>query len=167
MKVAALCCVTLVVVVIAGACVRKAPPRPTAKETAYKFRDIFPFPVIGDEGLTELQKGYFIYAKGEDFNAAAAEFERVARQHPQMTEARLLQGIALVLADRDADAIPLLEGVVVERPGYAPAQWFLGQAYFAVGRDADAIDKMKTVVSINGLYAKEAHAVLDARDGHG
>lgn len=141
--------------------------RKTPEETAYEFRDVFPYPAITGDGddtsrLAPLLQGYLIYIKREDFSAAAAEFERVARKHADLPEARLLQGFSLVLADRPADAIPVLEAFVAETPGYAPAHWFLGQAYFSVGRRDDAMASMRTVASLGSLYAAEARKVLAA-----
>ena len=148
-------------------CHRKRVHRPSAEETAYQFRDVFPYPAITGDGddttrLQPLLDGYLIYIGDKDFDAAAAEFAKVAKQHPDLGEARLLEGISLELAGHAAPAIPLLQGVVAERSQYAPAHWFLGKALFESGRHDEAMSEMRTVSTLGGLYAKEADKVLEA-----
>jgi tetratricopeptide (TPR) repeat protein len=137
------------------------------EQVAYRFRDVFPYPAVTGDGddtsrLAPLLDGYLIYVGAKDFPAAAASFERAAKAHPDLVEARLLQGISLVLAERPAEAIGPLESVVREQPDYAPGRWWLGKAYFQAGRHDDAMAQIRQVASAGGLYAKEARAVLGA-----
>jgi tetratricopeptide (TPR) repeat protein len=139
----------------------------TPAETAYQFRDVFPYPAVTGDGddtsrLAPLLDGYLTYIGAKDFPAAAASFEKAAKAHPDLVEARLLQGISLVLAERPAEAIAPLESVVRETPNYPPAKWWLGKAYFQAGRHDEAMAQIREVASAGGLYAKEARAVLDA-----
>ena len=139
----------------------------TPAQTAYQFRDVFPYPAVTGDGddtsrLAPLLDGYLVYVGAKDFPAAAASFERAAKAHPDLVEARLLQGISLVLAERPAEAIGPLESVVREEPGYPPARWWLGKAYFQAGRHDEAMAQIREVASAGGLYAKEARAVLSA-----
>lgn len=149
-----------------GGCARRA-PKPTPEEMAYRFRDVFPYPAVTGDGddtsrLAPLLDGYLIYIGAKDFPAAAASFERAVKAHPDLTEARLLQGISLVLAERPKEAIAPLEAVVAERPQYAPGRWWLGKAYFQSGRHDDAMAQIREVAAAGGLYSKEARLVLDA-----
>jgi len=139
----------------------------TPEQTAYQFRDVFPYPAVTGDGddnsrMSPLLDGYLIYIGAKDFPAAAASFERAAKKHPDLVEARLLQGISLVLAERPAEAIAPLESVVRETPQYPPGRWWLGKAYFQAGRRDDAMEQIRDVASAGGLYANEARMVLDA-----
>lgn len=153
------------------ACRSAREPRVAPGEQARRFLDVFPYPALSATDsdvharLAPLQAGYLIYIRAADFPAAAAEFERVAREHPDMVEARFLQGVSLVLADRPAEAVPVLEGVVAEAPAYAPGRWFLGQAYFAVREDDKALAQMREVAALGELYSTEARKVLAAAAG--
>jgi hypothetical protein len=148
-------------------------PSPAPEDVAYRFRDVFPYPAItggGDVEAPELRPlldGYLLYVGREDFSAAAAEFDRVAARHPDLLEARLLQGISLVLAAREAEAVPVLEGVVAARPAYAPARWYLGSALLALGRRADGLAQMEEVRNLGSVYADEASQVLAAARKNG
>jgi tetratricopeptide (TPR) repeat protein len=161
----------LLALLVTVACGRD--PGPTAEETAYRFRDIYPYPAItggGAEGesglLAPLRPGYLVYIEGQDFDAAAAEFARVAAAYPDLTEARLLQGISLVLGGRTAEAIPVLEDVVAQYGGFPAARWFLGQALFSEGRTDEALQQMRAVRDLDGEYADWAAEVLAAGDRH-
>ena len=151
----------------------KKDPGPTAEELAYRFRDIYPYPAITGGGrqdeagsLRPLREGYLTYIEGLDFDAAAAEFARVARVNPGLTEARLLQGISLVLGGRTAEAVPVLEQVVDEFGSFPPARWFLGQALFSEGRSEEALEQMRGVRDLGGEYADEAAEILQAAARH-
>ena len=147
----------------------RTPSVPPA-EQARKFLDVFPYPALSQADsdiharLAPLQAGYLIYIQATDFPAAAAEFARVARENPGMVEARFLQGVSLVLAERPAEAVPVLEGVVKESPAYAPGRWFLGQGYFAIHEDAKAMEQMREVAALGELYAAEARKVVTAAE---
>ena len=149
-------------------CRSPEPPRLPPREEALRLLDVFHYPVLSETDkdvharLAPLQPGYLIYIGRTDFPGAAAEFARVAREHPDMVEARFLQGVSLVLADRPADAVPVLEGVVRESPAYAPGRWFLGQAYFAIHQDEKALEQMREVAALGDLYAPEARKVVAA-----
>ncbi len=157
----------IALLVLGGSCRREEPPRLTPAETAYQFRDVFPYPAITGDGddssrLAPLFDGYLIYVGAQDFPAAAAAFEKAAKEHPDLLEARLLQGISLVLAERPQEAIAPLESVARERPEYAPGRWWLGKAYFQTGREAEAMREIAEVKALGNLYAKEARLVLEA-----
>lgn len=142
-------------------------PNLAPEQTAYQFRDVFPYPAVTGDGddasrLAPLLDGYLTYIGAKDFPAAAASFERAAKAHPDLTEARLLQGISLVLAERPVEAVAPLQSVLREHPNYAPARWWLGKAYFQSGRRDEAMAQIREVASAGGLYAKEARLVLDS-----
>ena len=147
-------------------------PQPTAEELAYQFRDVYPYPAITGGGSPEeaqqlrpLRDAYLTYIEAKDFNAAAAAFAEVAKDYPELTEARLLQGISLELAERHGEAIQVLSGVVEEYPGYPVARWFLGQAMFSSKRKAEALEQMREVRAIGGEYSQKAAMILAAKGG--
>jgi hypothetical protein len=154
---------------VSGAACRKEPePKVTYAQEALKFLDVFPFPALSgadkDDGqhLSPLQDGYLKYIS-RDFTASAAEFHRVAAEHPDLVEARFLEGVSLVLGDRPAEAVPVLERVVAEAPRYAPGRWFLGQAYFATQAEAKALEQLREVEALGSEYAAEARKILASR----
>ena len=154
---------------LGGASCRKK-PKLTAAQQALVLRDVFPYPVITqsdtDEGarLVPLREPYLLYISEKNFNAAAQQFDAVAKAHPDVPEARFLEGVSLVLAERPADAITVLEPFVASTPSYSPARWFLGQAYFAVGKDEEALEQMRAVKAAGQLYAEDAAKVVAAAD---
>lgn len=142
-------------------------PAPTPEAVAWELRDVFPYPVVAGGGaeapeLAPLLDPYLVYIGREDFDGAAAGFAAAAEQNPELLEARLLQGISLVLADRDREAVPVLRQVVSERPAYAPARWFLAQALLVLGRREEAFIELREVAVLGGPYADEARSVLAA-----
>jgi Flp pilus assembly protein TadD len=149
---------------------KEEPPRRTPEEVAYEFRDVMPYPGITEgseaESLAPLVSPYLVYIQGNDFPRAAAEFGAVAKAHPDMAEARLLQGIALVLAERPQDAIEPLESVVKASPRNAPARWWLAKALFQTGLRDQALIHVREVAAANGPYEREASRVLAAVDAN-
>lgn len=163
----------LLALALAG-CREKAPSGPSAEELAYQFRDVYPYPAVTGGGSPEeaamlrpLRDAYLTYIERVDFNAAAAQFAEVAEKHPDLTEARLLQGISLVLAERPGEAIQVLTPVVEQYPGYPVSRWFLGQALFSAGRHEEALEQMREVRAIGGEYSEKAAQVLATHDGGG
>jgi Flp pilus assembly protein TadD len=84
-----------------------------------------------------------------------------------MAEARLLQGIAQVLAERPGLAIAPLESVVKEAPRSSSAHWWLAKALLMTQRRDEAMPHLREVVSLGNDYATEASKVLAAAEPAG
>ncbi|MEM7244225.1 MAG: tetratricopeptide repeat protein [Acidobacteriota bacterium] len=151
------------------ACRRESTPK-TARDWARALLDKYPYPAVtgadgqGEDGrLAPLLDSYLLYLSAEsdeELLAAAASFDEVVTEIPDLTEAHLLRGVCLVLAQRHQEALAPLEAVVAEAPRFPPARWFLAQALFGLGRDEEALGHLPVIVEIGGEYAPEADQIL-------
>jgi thioredoxin-like negative regulator of GroEL len=150
---------------LAATSCKRTPPQRTPEEVAYQFRDVMPYAGVTEgadaERLSPLVSAYLTYISAKDFDAAAQQFEAVARRHPDMTEARLLQGISLVLAERPTDAVGPLESVVKDTPRSGAAHWWLAKALFQTNRRDEALAHVRQVADLGGPYTAEAQRVLE------
>ncbi len=83
------------------------------------------------EGLEAIESGRF--------EAAATAFSEARRLEPKNIDYALGLAQAHLSAGRLGDAIPLLEGVLVEARGDFGVRFSLAQAYLGVNQDADAV----------------------------
>ncbi len=126
-----------------------------------------PLPVSVSRGSTvaadERTAGLDAYAGGDHVQAVEL-LESVLRSAPEDAEAALYLGSALMLSERTADAIPILEEAAARAPRGRAAdelRWQLAQACLASGERALARRALEDVVTAGGRHREAARRLLD------
>jgi Flp pilus assembly protein TadD len=84
------------------------------------------------------------------YQRAERVFGSLDRPHRPNLEARYYQALALREAGQTAQAIPLLETVVADRPEWTEAHWHLGYLLDSAGRRADAEAQYRATLALDG-----------------
>jgi tetratricopeptide (TPR) repeat protein len=94
------------------------------------------------------------------FEDAAKEFHRAAELDPEQLDYLHDEGVSLVQAGADRDAVPVLERVLAKKEDRPTTLIALGQALYRIGRNKDAIARWERalVLSPDDAGLKEALA---------
>ena len=80
---------------------------------------------------------------------AAEEFKSELQLHPTDVEARYNLAFVLLKQQKTAEAVPLLQQVIREKPGYAEAHYSLGKTLLEQGNAEAAIAELKKAVQLD------------------
>jgi tetratricopeptide (TPR) repeat protein len=86
-------------------------------------------------------------------DTAIGEFKAELELTPQDVVTNLRLGMALVEAQRAAEALPYLEIARASEPAPAEAFYYLGRSHLALNRASDAVDAFRRALSLAGTMA--------------
>ncbi|MBV9503482.1 MAG: tetratricopeptide repeat protein [Acidobacteriia bacterium] len=84
---------------------------------------------------------------------AIAEYRKVLELKPGLYEAELNQGILLLRQKRPADAIPLLEAAVAQKPKEFRPRYYLAESQSAGGKLPEAVESYRAALELDGKSA--------------
>jgi tetratricopeptide (TPR) repeat protein len=97
----------------------------------------------------------------DDFSRAAEDLGKIERKYPNFFDGHFYRGVALLLLNRDAEAIPSLEKAaqLAKNERLPDAEWYLGAALARQGRTAEAAKRWQAVCDLH-----QAHSDVACRD---
>jgi len=87
------------------------------------------------------------HIEADRYRQALAELNRQLESRPDDSFLLRLKGYTLIAMDRDAEAVPVLEGAVEADPEDTAAHYYLGQAYAYSGYLGHAVQRLEYVQS--------------------
>ena len=110
--------------------------------------------------------GLLLLSRG-DIDQAIQHLERAVRYRPDDWLLRYNLAYGYLQANRPADAVPLLKGVIEEAPHFAHAAGNLGTAYLHLGQPREAGAAFRLVIEADSLEFHGYHGLGLAFDGMG
>lgn len=97
----------------------------------------------------------------DDFARAADDLRGIEEKYPDFADGHFYRGVALLLLNRDAEAVPSLEKAaqLAKDERLLEAEWYLGAALARQGRAAEAAKQWQAVCD-----AHQAHSDVACRD---
>ncbi len=96
-----------------------------------------------------------------DFDAAVCEFSRAAAENPDVAAVHTALGTTLLVAERFADAVPVLETAAALMPHDLGAKNQLGMAYFQAGEHQKAEAAFQQVLAVDNGNLKAQLFLLE------